>query len=88
MPFEFPHRQGLQATLQGASRLNEAQAKARIEAKGYSRVSGLHKDSHGIWRGDALLKDGRPVEVILDLEGNIYSKLTLRVDIWIRRLGQ
>jgi hypothetical protein len=88
MPFEFPHRPSSQATLHGANRLNEAQAKSRIEAKGYSNVSGLQKDSHGIWRGDATLKDGRPVEVILDLEGNIYSELAPRVDIWIRSLGQ
>jgi len=78
----------LHAALQGANRLNAAQAKARIEARGYSNVSGLHKDNHGIWRGDATLKDGKPVEVTLDLEGNIYSKLAPRVDIWIRRLGQ
>jgi hypothetical protein len=88
MPFELPHKPSLQAALQGANRLNAAQAKARIEARGYSNVSGLHKDNHGIWRGDATLKDGKPVEVTLDLEGNIYSKLAPRVDIWIRRLGQ
>jgi hypothetical protein len=87
-PFEFPHGPSLQAALQGASRLNEAQAKLRIEAKGYSNVSGLHKDSHGIWRGEATLKNGKPVEVVLDLQGNIYSKLAPRVYIWIRPLDQ
>ncbi len=87
-PFEPPYKASLQAALQGANHLNESQAKLRIEAKGYANVSGLHKDSHGIWRGDATLKDGKLVEVVLDLQGNIYSKVTPRVDIWIRPLDQ
>jgi hypothetical protein len=56
----------------------------RIEAKGYLDVSGLEKDSRGIWRGNATIKDGRPVDVTLDLEGNIYSKLSSRFYIRIR----
>jgi hypothetical protein len=59
----------------GASSLNEDEAKSQIEAKGYSDVSGLQKDNHGIWRGKAIMKDGRPVTVILDLQGNIYSEI-------------
>jgi hypothetical protein len=55
---------------------DEAQAKSRIEAKGYLNVSGLQKDDRGIWRGQAILKDGRPVTVVLDLQGNIYSELS------------
>jgi hypothetical protein len=58
----------------GSDILNQDQAKARIVAKGYSNVSELHKDDRGIWQGKAIMKDGRPVAVILDLEGNIYSK--------------
>jgi hypothetical protein len=88
MPLEFPHKASLLAGLQGANRLNEAQAKLRIEGRGYSNVSGLHRDGHGIWRGDAALKDGKPVEVVLDLEGNIYFKPAPRVDIRIRPPGQ
>jgi len=72
-PIEFPNRTNPQA-LPGADSLNEDQAKLRIEAKGYSDVSGLQKDNHGIWRGKATMKDGRSVAVILDLEGNIYSE--------------
>jgi hypothetical protein len=67
--------------LSGANSLNENQSKAKIEAKGYSQVSGLQKDSRGIWRGNAVLKDGRSVVVILDLEGNIYSELSPRITI-------
>jgi len=84
-PSEIPPGASFRAALsEGANGLNGAQAKQRIEAKGYSKLSGLHKDSRGIWRGDAILKDGRPVEVVLDLDGNIYSQLVPRVNIWIR----
>ena len=72
-PYEFPSTTNRRA-LPGAGSLNENQAKLRIEAKGYSDVSGLQKDNHGIWRGKATVKDGRSVVVILDLEGNIYSE--------------
>src|SRR5882757_489049 len=51
-PFEFPNRQ----VSPGADSLNEDQAKVRIEAKGYSNVSELQKDKHGIWRGKATMK--------------------------------
>lgn len=71
-PFEFPKMESRQ-TSPGAASLNGDQVKLRIEGKGYSNVSGLQKDNHGIWRGKAIMKDGSPVAVILDLEGNIYS---------------
>jgi hypothetical protein len=86
-PFEFPRSQEFKPNLQGANSLNETQAQQRIEARGYSKVSGLKKDKRGIWRADAILRDGRRVEVILDLEGNIYSELVPPVNIWIRPLG-
>jgi hypothetical protein len=85
-PFEFPNETKSVATSQGSNTLNEDQARSRIEAKGYSNVSGLQKDSRGIWRSKAILKDGRPVAVILDLEGNIYSELHQLGDIRIRPL--
>jgi hypothetical protein len=70
---EFPNRTSRQA-LPGADSLNEDQAKLRIETKGYLNVSELQKDNHGIWRGKAIMKNGRSVAVILDLDGNIYSE--------------
>jgi hypothetical protein len=73
-PFEF-HNGTNRPALPGSDSLNEDQTKLRIEAKGYSNVSGLQKDDRGIWRGNAALKDGRSVVVIFDLEGNIYSEL-------------
>jgi hypothetical protein len=71
-PFEFHTKTNREAG-PGAESLDETQARLRIEAKEYSNVSGLQKDNHGIWRGRAIMKDGTPVTVILDLEGNIYS---------------
>jgi hypothetical protein len=68
---------------EGSESLNEDQALLRIGAKGYLDISGLEKDKRGIWRGKATLDDGRPVDVTLDLEGNIYSVPTSRLRIRI-----
>lgn len=57
----------------GANSFTEGQAKSRIEAAGYSNVSGLTKDNAGIWRGKAS-KAGRTVDVALDYQGNIIAK--------------
>ena len=84
MPLESPKTTNSKTASEGANNLDEDQAKLRIEAKGYSNVSGLEKDSRGIWRGKGNLKDGRSVYVTLDLEGNIYSELD-RTVIEIRR---
>lgn len=57
----------------GANSFTEGQAKSRIEAAGYSNVSGLSKDKDGIWRGKAA-KAGRAVDVALDYQGNVVAK--------------
>ena len=57
----------------GANSFTEGQARSRIEAAGYSNVSGLTKDKDGIWRGKAS-KSGRAVDVALDYQGNIVAK--------------
>jgi hypothetical protein len=49
------------------------QATLKIEAEGYSSVSGLRKDAKGIWRGKAM-KDRLPVSVTLDASGNVSGK--------------
>lgn len=74
-PPESPDRTILRDALLGAKHLNEDQARSRIQAKGYADVYGLQRDSRGVWRGRATMKDGRSVVVVLDLEGNIYSEL-------------
>lgn len=74
-PFRMPGP-STRSSLPGAASLDERAATARIEAKGYLEVSRLVQDPRGIWRGQARMKDGRPVDVILDLEGNVYSELS------------
>src|ERR1700757_95858 len=57
----------------GANSFTEGQAKSRIEAAGYSNVSGLTKDKDGIWRGKAS-KAGKAVDVALDYQGNVVPR--------------
>ena len=54
----------------GANSFTEGQAKAAIEARGYTQVAGLVKDAQGIWRGKAM-RGGREVAVSLDYQGNV-----------------
>jgi hypothetical protein len=67
----------------GANSFTEAQAKSRIEAAGYSNVSGLTKDKDGIWRGKASKASttvgsttlrSTTVDVALDYQGNVVAK--------------
>lgn len=55
------------------SYLTQDQAKAKIEAEGYSKVSGLRRDTEGIWRGKAE-KDGLILNVTLDREGTVTAR--------------
>lgn len=57
----------------GANSFTEGQAKSRIEAAGFTSVSGLAKDKDGIWRGTAS-KAGTSMPVALDFQGNIVTK--------------
>jgi len=50
--------------------LTEEQAKAKIEGEGYTEVSGLMKDEGGMWTATAM-KDGKPVQLSLNDQGNI-----------------
>jgi hypothetical protein len=60
------------APVAGANSFTEGQARSRIEAKGFGNVSGLQKDSKGIWRATAM-KDGKSQTVSLDYQGNVVS---------------
>jgi hypothetical protein len=59
----------------GANSFTESEAKSRIEAAGYFKVSHLVKDKDGIWRGTAT-KAGSDsgVNVALDYQGNVVSR--------------
>jgi hypothetical protein len=60
------------APVAGANSFTEGQAKSRIEAAGYTDVSGLMKDKDGIWHGKGS-KAGKMVTVSLDYQGNITA---------------
>lgn len=48
------------------------QAKSRIEAAGYSSVSGIRKGLKGVWQATAV-KDGQAVTVTLDADGKVVT---------------
>ncbi|MHC1551825.1 PepSY domain-containing protein [Phyllobacterium sp. K27] len=58
------------APVAGENSFTEAQAKERIEAKGFTSVTGLMKGEDGIWTGMGT-KDGKSFEVKLDYQGNV-----------------
>lgn len=68
-----PSTTNADAPATGANSFTEGQAKSRIEAAGYSDVSGLMKDKDGIWRGTAN-KGGTTSNVALDFQGNVVTK--------------
>ena len=58
------------APVAGANSFTMDQAKSAIEARGYTKVSGLKKDANGVWRGTAT-KDGTAAPVSVDYQGNV-----------------
>lgn len=61
------------APVAGANSFTEGQAKSRIEAAGFTDVSGLAKDKDGVWRGKGA-KSGTVMDVSLDYQGNIVAR--------------
>lgn len=61
------------APVPGKNSFTETQARERIEKHGYTAVHDLALDGQSIWRGKAT-KDGKPVDVALDFEGNVVGK--------------
>lgn len=57
----------------GANSFTEAQARTRIEARGFTAVTGLAKDKDGVWRGKAM-KNGASHEVAIDYQGNVFPR--------------
>ena len=60
------------APFPGANSYTEAQARGHIEKVGLTAVTGLKKDSDGIWRATAM-KAGKSVNVALDFKGNVVA---------------
>jgi opacity protein-like surface antigen len=65
-----PGQNNSNAPIEGRNSFTEGQAKSRIEAAGYTEVSGLAKDDAGVWRGKAS-KGGSVKDVSLDFQGNV-----------------
>jgi len=58
---------------QGKNSFTKAEARARIQAAGYSNVHHLVLDSNGLWQAKAL-QAGESVSVALDYKGNVASQ--------------
>jgi hypothetical protein len=54
----------------GANSFTMGEAQSRIAKNGFTNVTGLAKDTDGVWRGHAD-KDGTNVAVWLDYKGNV-----------------
>lgn len=67
-----PGEQNPAAPVTGENSFTEDQAKARIGDAGYTGISDLTLDDTGVWRAKAI-KDGKPVVVSLDYQGNIVA---------------
>ena len=50
--------------------ITEEQAKAKIEGEGFTEISALKMDENGMWTASAM-KDGKPVQLSLNEQGNI-----------------
>jgi hypothetical protein len=61
----------------GANSFTEGQARTRIEAAGFTNVTGLSKDAEGIWRGKAS-RAGTSADVALDFHGVVVSGAAAR----------
>ena len=57
----------------GANSFTMKEARRRLMRHGYSNVSGLKKDTHGVWNASAT-KDGSPVTAWLDFKGNVGTR--------------
>ena len=58
------------APVAGANSFTRGEAVKQIEAKGYTKVTGLKKDDKGVWRGMAM-KDGKSGPISVDYQGNV-----------------
>lgn len=61
------------APVEGSNSFTESQAKERIEAAGYTELSGLKLDDKGVWQASAM-KDGKSVAVAMDYQGNVTAQ--------------
>jgi hypothetical protein len=67
-----PDAKGAAPPVAGANSFTESEARTRLEANGYTNVTGLEKDDKSVWRGKAM-KNGSSVHVALDYQGTIVA---------------
>lgn len=67
-----PDTNNTTAPVEGANSFTEEQAKDRITEAGYGNITELMLDDKGVWQAKAT-KDGKPVAVSLDYQGNIVA---------------
>lgn len=67
-----PNTKNPNAPVEGANSFTEGQARSRIEAAGFTKVTSLKKDAKGVWRGQAT-RAGKQVSVNLDFQGNVTA---------------
>jgi len=58
------------APVKGRNSFTMNEARRRIEAGGFTKVTGLKKDQDGIWRGTGM-RNGASVPVYCDYQGNV-----------------
>ena len=61
------------APVAGSNSFTEGQARSRIEANGFTNVTGLKKDDAGVWRGNAS-KGSQSMNVSVDFQGNVVGR--------------
>ena len=57
----------------GKSSFTSAQAKTRMEGRGYDIVSNPIEDEKGIWYAEGKKSGGQTVQVMLDYQGNVFE---------------
>lgn len=67
-----PDAKGAAAPAAGANSFTEREARNRLEANGYTEVTGLKKDENSVWHGKAM-KAGASVNIALDYQGTIVA---------------
>jgi hypothetical protein len=66
-----PHQMSAELAA-GHNSFTQGQAQSRMVEAGYADVHDLFKDGSGLWQAKAT-KDGLPVKVALDYQGNVSS---------------
>ncbi len=60
------------APVAGANSFTQSQAGELLAKRGFTQVTGLVKDDHSVWRGNAV-RDGKPFAVSVDYQGNVVA---------------